>query len=148
MPTTPRDQCSIYRCKQPTTPGSSLCIDHAPTPRVNTIKRENDREYKTRVWQTIRAGQLSKQPLCQSCQLAGQVTLGDHVDHVIAWRLVGPHAFINSRFQTLCGPCHSVKTGLEQRGVFRHYSDKGAIDYQLADWPQLISDNNPAPPRD
>jgi 5-methylcytosine-specific restriction protein A len=108
------------------------------------IKRANDREYKTAVWQTIRAGQLSKQPLCQSCQLAGRVTLGVHVDHVIAWRLVGPHAFINSRFQTLCGPCHSVKTGLEQRGVFRHYSDQGAIDYQLADWPQLISENDPA----
>ena len=144
MPTTPRDQCSKYRCKQPTTPGSSMCIDHAPPPRVNVIKRANYREYKTAVWQTIRAGQLSKQPLCQSCQLAGRVVMGVHVDHVIAWRLVGPHAFINSRFQTLCGPCHSVKTGLEQRGVFRHYSDQGAIDYQLADWPQLISDNDPS----
>jgi 5-methylcytosine-specific restriction protein A len=144
MPTTPRDQCSIYRCKQPTRPGSSMCIDHAPPPRVNMIKRANDREYKTAVWQTIRAGQLSKQPLCQSCQLAGRVTLGVHVDHVIGWKTIGPGAFVNNLFQTLCGPCHSVKTGFEQRGVFRHYSDRGAIDYQSGDWPQLISDNDPA----
>jgi 5-methylcytosine-specific restriction endonuclease McrA len=148
MPTQPRPQCSIYRCKQPTTPGSSLCIDHAPPPRVNVIKRENDREYKTRVWQTIRAGQLSKTPLCQSCQLAGRVTLGDHVDHVIPWKTIGPGGFTNNRFQTLCQSCHSQKTGLEQRGVFRHYTDHGAIDYQSGDWPQLMTNNDPAPPRD
>jgi len=145
MPTQPRPQCSIYRCKQPTTPGSSLCIDHAPPPRVNMIKRENDREYKTAVWQTIRAGQLSKQPLCQSCQLAGRLTLGVHVDHVIAWKSIGPGGFVNNIFQTLCGGCHSVKTGLEQRGIFRHYTDRGAIDYQSGDWPRLMIDNDPAP---
>ena len=145
MPTQPRPQCSMYRCKQPTTPGSSLCVDHAPPPRVNQTKRANDREYKTAVWQTIRAGQLSKQPLCQSCALSGRVTLGDHVDHVIPWKTVGPHAFVNSRFQTLCAPCHSVKTGLEQRGVFRHYTNRGPIDYTPGDWPRLMAGNNPAP---
>jgi 5-methylcytosine-specific restriction protein A len=143
MPTTPRDHCSIYRCKQPTRPGSSFCNDHAPPPRVNTIKRANDQEYKTAVWQTIRAGQLSKEPLCQSCKLAGRVTLGDHVDHVIAWRLVGPGGFVNNLFQTLCAGCHSQKTGLEQRGVFRHYTQHGAIDYQLGDYPKLITQNDP-----
>lgn len=144
MPTQPRPQCSIYRCKQPTRPGSSMCADHAPPPTVNRAKRETDREYKSAVWQTIRAGQLSRQPLCQSCQLAGRVTLGAHVDHVIPWLLIGSAGFTNNRFQTLCQPCHSQKTGLEQRGIFRHYTDKGAIDYQSGDWPQLISDNDPA----
>jgi 5-methylcytosine-specific restriction protein A len=148
MPTTPRDQCSIYRCKQPTRPGSTMCVDHAPPPRVNQTKRANDREYKTAAWQTIRAGQLSKQPLCQSCALSGRVTLGDHVDHVIAWKTVGSGGFLNNQFQTLCAPCHSVKTGLEQRGVFRHYAQLGPIDYQSSDWPQLMTDTNPAPPRD
>ena len=144
MPTQPRPQCSIYRCKQPTRPGSSMCIDHAPPVHVNKAKRESDREYKTAIWQTIRAGQLSKQPLCQSCQLLGRLTLGMHVDHVIAWKTIGPGGFVNNVFQTLCGGCHSQKTGLEQRGIFRHYTDKGAIDYQSGDWPQLISDNDPA----
>jgi hypothetical protein len=67
---------------------------------------------------------------------------------VIPWKTIAPGGFINNRFQTLCQSCHSQKTGLEQRGVFRHYSDRGAIDYKPGDWPQLISDNDPAPPRD
>jgi 5-methylcytosine-specific restriction protein A len=144
MPMTPRDQCTMYRCKQPTTPGSSLCIDHAPPPRVNQTKRANDREYKTAIWQTIRMGQLSKQPLCQACRLAGRVVLGDHVDHVIPWKTIGPGGFVNNVFQTLCGGCHSQKTGLEQRGVFRHYTPHGPIDYTPGDCLQLISDNDPA----
>ena len=144
MPTQPRPQCSIYRCKQPTRPGSSMCIDHAPPPTVNRAKRETDREYKTAVWQTIRAGQLSSQPLCQACQLAGRVTLGVHVDHVIPWKTIGPVGFTNNRFQTLCAGCHSQKTGLEQRGIFRHYTDPAPVDYFPGDWPRLMTDN-PAP---
>ena len=144
MPTQPRPQCSFYRCKQPTRPGSSMCVDHAPPPTVNRAKRETDREYKSAVWQTIRAGQLSKQPLCQSCQLAGRVTLGVHVDHVIPWRAIGPTGFTNNRFQTLCQPCHSQKTGLEQRGIFRHYTDPAPVDYSPGDWPRALADN-PAP---
>lgn len=145
MPTQPRPQCAKYRCKQPTRPGSSMCIDHAPPPTVNRAKRETDREYKTAIWQTIRAGQLSRQPLCQSCQLAGRVTLGIHVDHVIPWRLIGSAGFTNNRFQTLCAPCHSQKTGLEKRGIFRHYIDPAPVDYSPGDWPRLMTDN-PAPP--
>jgi 5-methylcytosine-specific restriction protein A len=144
MPTTPRDQCSTYRCKQPTRPGSIMCVDHAPPPRVNPAKRENDREYKTRLWQTIRAGQLSRQPLCQACELSGRVQLGDHVDHVIPWKTIGPGGFANNCFQTLCGACHSQKTGLEQKGVFRHYISPAPIDYGPGDWPRLIA-TNPAP---
>ena len=145
MPTQPRPQCATYRCKQPTRPGSSMCMDHAPPPKVNRAKRENDREYKTAVWQTIRAGQLSTQPLCMACMLSGRVTLGVHVDHVIPWRLIGSAGVTNNRFQTLCQPCHSIKTGLEQRGVFRHYTDPAPVDYFPGDWPRLMTDN-PAPP--
>jgi len=150
MPTQPRPQCSVYRCKQPTRPGSSMCMDHAPPVHVSKAKRESDREYKTAIWQTIRAGQLSKQPLCQSCMLAGRVVGAVHVDHVIAWKPIGPHAFTANRFQSLCAPCHSVKTGLENRGVFRHYTDRGVVDYSPGDWGRMMSqpDPNPAPPRD
>ena len=149
MPTQPRPQCSIYRCKQPTRPGSSMCADHAPPPTVNRAKRENAREYKTAVWQTIRAGQLSTQPLCQSCMLAGRVVGAVHVDHVIPWKSTGPHAFVANRFQSLCAPCHSVKTGLEQRGIFRHYKAGGAVDYSPGDWGRMMSqpDPDPTPPR-
>lgn len=143
MPSCPRPVCNVYRCKEQTRPGSSFCADHAPPPPANQTKRETDREYKTAVWQTIRAGQLSRQPLCQSCQLAGRVTLGVHVDHVIPWRIIGLAGFTNNRFQTLCQPCHSQKTGLEQRGIFRHYVNPAPVDYSPGDWPRLMADNPP-----
>jgi 5-methylcytosine-specific restriction endonuclease McrA len=77
--------------------------------------------------------------------LAGRVVLGDHVDHVIPWKTINPGGFINNRFQTLCQSCHSQKTGLEQRGIFRHYTQHGPIDYTPGDWPRLMTDNDPAP---
>jgi 5-methylcytosine-specific restriction protein A len=150
MPTIPRAQCATYRCKQPTRPGSVHCVDHAPTPRVNQAKRETDREYKTAVWQTIRTGQLSISPLCQCCQLAGLVVAANVVDHVIPWKTIGPHAFTANRFQSLCANCHSVKTGLESRGVYRHYQPGGAVDYSPGDWGRMLAqpDPDPVPPRD
>ncbi len=143
MPSCPRPVCSVYRCKEQTRPGSSFCIDHAPPPPANQTKRETDKQYKTSQWQTIRAGQLSVAPLCQACALSGRVTLGAHVDHVIPWKTIGPGGFANNVFQTLCANCHSVKTGLEQRGIFRHYSNGGAIDYTPGDWTRLLADNPP-----
>lgn len=138
MPTMPRPQCTVYRCKQPTRPGSSMCADHAPPPRVNHAKRETDREYKTAVWQTIRARELSRQPLCQCCALSGRVAVAVHVDHVAPWKTLGSWAFTIGPFQTLCGPCHSVKTGLESRGIFRHYTNGGAVDYSLENLPPAL----------
>lgn len=129
MPTLPRPQCSHYGCKAPSKPGSALCIDHSPTPRVNLHKRAGDALYKSAVWHRIRVRQLSVAPLCAACKLAGRITQGEHVDHVAPWKSLGDWAFTIGPFQTLCGPCHSVKTGLEHRGVFRHYTTTGPVDY-------------------
>ena len=135
MPTMPPAQCATYHCKAPARPGSVHCADHAPPARVNHAKRETDREYKTATWATIRARELTRQPLCQACAHAGRVALAGHIDHVIPWKLTGPHVFIIGPFQSLCGPCHSVKTGLESRGVFRHYAPGGIVDYSPANLP-------------
>ena len=78
-------------------------------------------------------------PLCQSCALAGRVTQAQHVDHIVPWKRLGPWAFTIGPFQSLCGPCHSVKTGLESRGVFRHYTDYGPIDYSMTDLPHCLA---------
>lgn len=129
MPTLPRPQCATYQCKATARPGSAHCVDHAPAPRINKAKRETDREYNGATWANIRAGQLTRQPLCQCCKLSGRIVAGAHVDHVFPWKRIGAHAFTWGPFQTLCGPCHSTKTGLETRGVFRHYTDTGAVDY-------------------
>ena len=139
MPTMPRAQCATYHCKAPARPGSVHCVEHAPPARVNHAKRETDREYKTATWATIRARELTRQPLCQSCMLAGRVSAGAHVDHVAPWKRLGGWAFTVGPFQTLCAPCHSVKTGLETRGIFRHYAETGIVDYSPANLPPELT---------
>lgn len=129
MPTMPATQCAHYRCKAPTVPGSIYCQDHAPTRKARPDKVQADAAYNTTTWRSIRAIQLSRQPLCQACALAGRVTAAQHVDHVIPWKKIGPQAFTSNLFQSLCAPCHSVKTGLESRGIFRHYAATGHVDY-------------------
>ena len=145
MPTIPRPQCSVMQCKRPTMPGSGFCVDHAPPVYISKAKRTTDREYKTRQWLVMRAGQLSKQPLCQCCLISGRIVSAQHVDHVIPWQSVGPHAFAYNKLQSLCGPCHSVKTGLEQRGVFRHYQSGGVVDYAPGQHALMMQTPDPDP---
>lgn len=135
MPTLPRPPCAQYGCKAPSVKGSRFCVDHAPASKPQAAKLQSDQAYKTAAWHGARMRQLSVAPLCQACTLAGRVTAAAHVDHVIPWRQLGQWAFHASPLQSLCGPCHSVKTGLEGRGVFRHYTDKGPVDYSLAALP-------------
>ena len=139
MPIAPTAQCATYRCKAPARPGSIHCVDHAPAPRVNHAKRETDAEYKTAAWASIRKRELTRQPLCQACALEGRIALAEHIDHIVPWRSVGAWAFTIGPFQALCGPCHSRKTALEARGVFRHYAQGGAIDYGPGNLPAELA---------
>jgi 5-methylcytosine-specific restriction protein A len=95
--------------------------------------------YKTAHWLRTRTRQLSRQPLCQSCATQGKVSAATEVDHVFAWNQIGQEAFAVNIFQSLCKNCHTVKTNLEQRGVFRHYKGTTPTDYELRDWYQVVS---------
>lgn len=88
-------------------------------------------EYKGSPWASIRARQLSAQPLCAGCLSEGIVNSANTVDHVFPWRKLGNHAFLHNRFQSLCAAHHSLKTGLEQKGIIRAYGDR---DYGLGDY--------------
>jgi len=111
-------------------PGSSMCQDHAPSPR-QAPSRKDLHQYKTSAWQTMRQAQLSRQPLCQGCKDQGLIRAASVVDHVWPWRAIGSDAFRVNRFQSLCPDCHSVKTGLESRDIVREY---GVRDWGLADY--------------
>jgi 5-methylcytosine-specific restriction endonuclease McrA len=138
MPTIPRPQCGLYNCKAPTVKGSSLCIEHAPPVVLTDTRRAFNAPYKTRAWELIRAQQLSRAPLCAACKLRGYIISASDCDHLIAWQAVGAYAFKINRFQSLCNPCHALKSSLEKRGIYRHYTDTGAIDYTLHDYPRLM----------
>jgi 5-methylcytosine-specific restriction protein A len=133
MPSTPRAQCDQYQCKALSVKGSRYCETHTQS-KAPTIERQAfNAKYKTAAWESIRARQLSANPLCAACLVEGRITQANHVDHVFPWAAIGPHAFTRNLFQSLCPECHGIKSGLEKRGVFRHYTDK-AHDYTEQDY--------------
>ena len=134
MPSIPLSQCGHYQCKAPSVKGSVYCIEHAPTKQVSKTRQAFNAPYKTAAWAAIRARQLSSCPLCAACLIDGRITAASHVDHVFPWAVIGDHAFTRNLWQSLCPECHGVKSGLEKRGVFRHYRDK-AHDYGVQDYP-------------
>jgi hypothetical protein len=49
------------------------------------------------------------------------------------WVTVGGESFLNNIFQSLCQPCHSHKTGQEQKGIIEHY-DGEVNTYSIEDY--------------
>lgn len=139
MASIPRPQCSEYHCKQPAQAGSSLCGQHAPPKATKEQRRLSNAEYKKAAWLSIRAAQLSKEPLCAACMHEGRVAAAEHVDHLFAWNKLSPSAFKLNIFQSLCAAHHSLKTSLEQKGTFRHYSINTITDYSLSDYKRVIN---------
>ena len=158
MPTVPRQEtCSHLGCNNPRTNLSSLCLDHGgANSTINEDRYRRNNKYKTALWQRLRMGQLSRQPLCQSCLINGKVTQATDVDHVFPWNQLGDEAFINNIFQSLCKHCHASKTQDDNRGLFTHYNGKAKVyskaDYRLVmglveDSEQVHDDSKEADPR-
>jgi len=133
MPSIPLDQCATYQCKAPSIRGSVYCLEHAPIQKTSKTREAFNAPYKSKAWQSIRARQLSREPLCAACKIEGRINQANHVDHVFPWAAIGPHAFTRNLWQSLCPECHGQKSGLEKKGVFRHYTDK-AQDYTAQDY--------------
>jgi 5-methylcytosine-specific restriction protein A len=138
MPTIPRDQCSSYRCKAASIKGSVFCVEHAPIQKTSKGRQEFNALYKKAAWSSIRARQLSANPLCAACLVEDRITLANHVDHLFAWAAIGEHAFTRNLFQSLCAECHGIKSGLEKRGIFRHYTQK-PHDYTIEDYSYVMT---------
>lgn len=65
---------------------------------------------KTQRWQRVRAKQLARQPLCETCD---QPALEVH--HIVA-RSAGGAVFDAANLMSLCRPCHSRITAKERTG--------------------------------
>ena len=137
MPTMPSNtKCEQLGCKNLRSRMNTSCLEHGGID--NLPSRETDSIYQTPLWRSIRAVQLSKQPLCQGCLSRGQVVAAKHVDHLFAWKHIGKHAFARNIFQSLCHECHSQKTGIERQGIYRHYANEGVKDYSKHDYGFLM----------
>lgn len=132
-------KCDVLRCQGERVAGSAFCETHGGKPKQSAARYESNAAYKGALWAGMRARQLSSAPLCASCLARGQITQAQAVDHVFPWRQIAPAAFTRNLFQSLCIPCHSLKSGLEQKGAFIHYTERGEIEYTRADYAKVTA---------
>jgi 5-methylcytosine-specific restriction protein A len=116
--------------------GGRDTFDHKKYNTPEARKRFNGM-YATSQWRKLRQIQLSKHPLCAACLSEGRITQAEHLDHLFPWSALSDEAFYHNVFQSLCESCHSIKTTLEKRGVYRHYSIP-CKDYALSDYAKVI----------
>lgn len=132
MPFAPTNKrCSHLGCNNLRSKLNSYCLEHGGK---QTVVKESDSAYKTPTWKSIRARQISLQPLCQACLSQGRVTAAKHVDHVFPWRQIGEKAFVHNLFQSLCPEHHSYKTGQEKHGTFLMWTHEGEQSLTLHDY--------------
>lgn len=142
MPTVPKfTNCAFFQCKAAKTKDSPYCIEHGGKPDIAQDRAVFNAMYKSKYWLSMRAAQLSRYPLCASCMARGIVAQAAHVDHVFPWARLGDHAFRHNLFQSLCGPCHSVKTAREKSGIFLYFTNTNTIEYKITDYPAAIANS-------
>lgn len=88
-----------------------------PKPRVHEARGSAHSRGYGRKWQAARLGYLQKHPLCVHCLARGHVVAATDVDHI------KPHGGdpvlfwdFENNVQSLCHPCHSLKTATEDGG--------------------------------
>ena len=137
MPTIPSNtKCAMLGCKNNKARFSSNCVEHGgrDTQRYSG-KRLTNKMYDTAQWARLRQIQLSSQPLCAGCLADGVITAAVHVDHVFPWTQISKEAFYINIFQSLCHSCHSAKTALERKGLFRAFGSPNK-DYLIHEYAQ------------
>lgn len=140
MPTLPSNtKCAHLGCSNTRSKLNSFCLEHGgKTGNYSAERNQFNKMYQSPYWKRMRRIQLSRQPICQACIHTGRVSEAKHVDHVFPWSHIGEHAFNTNIFQSLCPECHSVKTSLEAKGIYRHYSHT-VVDYTAGDYTAVVS---------
>ena len=145
MPTIPKlTKCLTLGCREERSKFNAYCMGHGGRDtfdhkRWNSSEKRrlsNDR-YQTTQWRKLRQIQLSKHPLCAACLSEGKIAQAIHIDHLFPWSQVGDDAFYINIFQSLCHSCHSIKTSLEQRDIYRHYGIP-TKDYRMSDYSSVM----------
>lgn len=85
-----------------------------------------DWPYSTARWQRLRRLKLSSSPLCEACDMRGQVVPAEHVDHVVAISAGGDPFPPLDGLMSLCPRCHSEKTAAVDRPGGKGVRFKGA----------------------
>lgn len=80
--------------------------------------------YSLPVWQSIRADQLARQPLCERCLKRGAITAAIICNHVTPHRGIW-ELFIGGPFESTCKPCHDGEVQREERGAGHRRPEAG-----------------------
>lgn len=138
MPSVPTSKaCNFLGCKKDKAFSTGYCQEHGGKRSENY--EANAKLYNSTAWRKKRDAMRSKFPICSACLLEGKITQTEHIDHVIPHRR-NPDRFLINLFQGLCAPHHTQKTMLESKGIYRHYSENGPIDYDENDFNSVIRD--------
>jgi 5-methylcytosine-specific restriction protein A len=78
-------------------------------------------------WRRIRARQLAREPLCRHCKQKGITTAATVVDHVDG-HAATPQDYRDANLQSLCDPCHGVKTAVENGSFGRKDAKQAGCD--------------------
>ncbi|WP_177227031.1 HNH endonuclease [Saccharopolyspora shandongensis] len=104
MPTAPPTRCSADGCTELTTTGR--CDEHKRKPWQQR-SRHQPRGRLARRDVAFKAEHLRVEPNCRSCGRPAE-----QVDHILPLAKGGA-MFNHANAQSLCGPCHDVKTRAE-----------------------------------
>ena len=80
--------------------------------------------YGTSEWKKLRNQYMQHNPFCELCDKRGVVEAGHTVDHIKEIQ-DGGEKLEWSNLQTLCEPCHKIKTGQEVRKRERRKKNNG-----------------------
>lgn len=143
MPTLPsNNKCSTLGCNNPRSKLHSCCIEHGGkdtnTFKASEARKEFNSMYNTTQWKKLRIAKLSTQPLCQACLCDGRIVAASQVDHLFSWTALSKEAFYYNIFQSLCDSCHSQKSALEYKDIYRHYKDGNVVDYSIRDYSYVL----------
>ena len=87
-------------------------MQHLGKTRVTYKPKRRTLPLYSAAWARLRAQVLAEEPLCRHCKARGLVTPATEVDHIEDSREDYSDDNRREGLQSLCKPCHSVKTSL------------------------------------
>ncbi len=123
MPIAAKKICAKVGCQELVLK-SGRCKVHSSELRATQDSRRErgQKRYGLSSWhKCIRPNQLAQYPLCHHCRNIGLITPANEVDHIDG----NPWNDHPSNLMSLCKPCHSRKTVLED-GAFKQKGNNNA----------------------
>ena len=126
MPFAAQKPCNQMGCPIRVSRGTRYCPAHQralyagqnAARRTDAARRALDALYNSPRWRKYRAWFLRQHPLCAECERSGRTAIAVLVDHIRPV-VEGGDFWDEANHQSLCDPCHRVKSAHETFGRAR-----------------------------